>query len=216
MKKLIVSLSVLALFFGFGGMARATQITFNFDPPALADNSNAATIGGYMGVLYGSPVTVTGHDGPVSETGLGSLLGGTNDGYVESESDSLFGGEHRIQINFGAAAPISSVVSFDYGAIANPFNAEYSLNGTTWINFFHHDTTGFLGLGSYTGSTSYPLPPSVQALRFLDGGYGEVGIDNLVVNNSTQENPIPEPATMLLLGSGLIGLVGFARRRFRK
>jgi len=42
-------------------------------------------------------------------------------------------------------------------------------------------------------------------------GGAEIGF-----NVSLEITPIPKPATMLLLGSGLIGLAGYGRKRFFK
>jgi hypothetical protein len=48
-------------------------------------------------------------------------------------------------------------------------------------------------------------------------GEGSYSVDDFApFSHDAQSNPIPEPATMLLLGSGLIGISGLGRKKFFK
>ena len=79
------------------------------------------------------------------------------------------------------------------------------------------------GTGGYVGAATYALSSAGLNIRFNTGNVDfadAVGFHwTMQYGNNVIEgkaNAVPEPGTMILLGTGLIGLAGYGRKRFRK
>lgn len=131
----------------------------------------------------------------------GLWLGGTNAGTIQVTFDNAFG---------------SSLTSFSLdvaGYGAGRFLSAYDIGGNRIFNQLVVPTSGaYSDPGVYT---NYTINSSngIARFEFSAGAAGNTSIDNLIAVTDAVQNEVPEPATMGLLGLGLLGVFGARSRR---
>jgi len=204
MKKILIGF-VLGIFIVFGSVP-AMAVLIDFEPPTFGINgiTGPEVTNQYPELTFSSTAPYTNYVSTQPGIGFGSNFlcsGAVGSINCVAETIATF------------TNPVNNLQFYGVGSNATGVVA----NIDVFTNGIFSATLNFIGTAQFftpilADLSAYNNVTSIRIYNITDGG--GLGWDNF--SFTPVSAPIPEPGTMMLLGSGLVGLVGYGRRRFKK
>ena len=214
MKKLTTLLTVMAMVFVMSGKAQAVPFYYTFSGAVYSIDDSAGIIASQLGAGFGIGSTVT-YTFILDFAAPGAYTyndGTTNTQPQNATSTDFFyadyiSGDALVQVGGGFNNAPTDVAEYNYGA-------DY-LTSSLGGQIFGNSDNNLLHIFSLSNVATWTVGATVSADDRAWDSTGAASYLNATVTltSISPVNAVPEPSTLLLLATGLIGLIFFRRKR---